>query len=105
MYQQYIRKRIIRLSEICSSSRKMCTHKRTQILGSIQIYCCAWCCLQGSFVQRVADGMLETAVYTLAESYWISAGLTTFLTVCASVEFFQDFLFRSKRHFPALYYS
>lgn len=80
MYQQY-QKCIIRLSGIWN------THTHTHTLGTIQMYFWAQCCLQGSFVQRVADGMLQTAVYSEAGSYWISARLTTFFTVCASAEF------------------
>lgn len=69
------------------------------------MYFWAWCCLRGSFVQRVADGMLQTAVYSQAASYWISARQTTFFTVCASADFFQALLCGSKRRFPAWYYS
>lgn len=92
-YQQY-QKCNIRLSGIWN------THTHT--LGSIQMYFWAWCCLQGSFVQRVADGMLQTAVYSQAESYWISARLTTFFTVCAAAEFFQGLLCGSKRKLSCL---
>lgn len=94
MYQQYQK----RHHQAKWDLKQQQTHTHTLILGTIQMDFC----LQGSFVQRVADGMLETAEYTQAGSYW---RLTTFFTVCASVECFQGLFFGSKRHFPALHYS